>query len=106
VGGTADPAWSRLLAHLCKNSAEAVAQLTSLFSPSKLEHTIHAVPSFIVTALIKGLAGDRCSPALQRCMLRALAYTVARLAVAGDAPPLMLTPSKASPAVHPSTAAF
>jgi hypothetical protein len=96
VNGTADPLWNRLLVELGQNSLEAAAKLQSLFAPARIGDVIHAVPSFLVTALIKGLAGAKCSRLLQSSMLRALLQAVLQLRRSGDAISVILTPSKAS----------
>lgn len=103
VSGTADPLWNRLLAELGQNSLEAAAQLQSLFAPGRIGDLIHAVPSDIATALIKGLASNRCSRLLQSSMLKALLQVVLQLRQEGDAVSIILTPSKVCPSPLPPT---
>lgn len=55
---------------------------------------VRSVPSFVVTAMVKGLASGQCSRLLQSCLLKALLHITRLLVRAGEAANRLPTPSK------------
>lgn len=107
ISSTADPFWKRLQEGLAQNSMQVAAQLARVFKADAAEDFVHAVPSSIVLAMIKGLASEKYSRLLQSCVLKALLQLVRLLVAAGDSANCLPTPSKVwpvSPWLHHSSA--
>ena len=80
---------------LALNSLEVAAQLPKAFMPGGAAgDLVRAVPGFIVTAMIKGLASGQFSRLLQSRVLEALCLIVRALAAAGDSLNCLPSPSK------------
>ncbi|BDA41437.1 probable chromatin assembly factor 1 subunit FSM at N-terminal half [Coccomyxa sp. Obi] len=95
IRGTADPFWKELREQLAQNSLEVAAQLPKAFGArAAAGEPACAVPSFIVTAMVKGLASGQFSRLLQSRVLEALCCIVRALAAAGDSVNCLPSPSK------------
>lgn len=95
IRGTADPFWKKLREQLAQNSLEVAAQLPKAFGAGAAAGEPGcAMPSFIVTAMVKGLASGQFSRLLQSRVLEALCCIVRALAAAGDSFDRLPTPSK------------
>ncbi|CAL8461841.1 g1372 [Coccomyxa elongata] len=95
IRGTADPFWKELREQLAQNSLEVAAQLPKAFAAGAAAgEQACAVPSFIVTAMVKGLASGQFSRLLQSRVLEALCCIVHALVAAGDSLNWLPTPSK------------
>ncbi len=95
IQGTADPFWKELREQLAQNSLEVAAQLPKAFGAGAAAgEPACAVPSFIVTAMVKGLASGQFSRLLQSRVLEALCCIVHALVAAGDSLNCLSTPRK------------
>ncbi len=94
IRGTADPFWRGLAESIAANSLQVAEQLQRVFKASAAGELVRAVPSFVLTAMVKGLASGQCSRLLQSCLLKALAQLLRLLVAAGDTSNRVPTPTK------------